>query len=426
MTFTFFGVATIAVYFLLLLLITKPMGLYLTAVFAGRRTWLSPVLRPVERAIYWVSGVNEEREQDWKIYTVAMLLFSAAGMLLLYGIERAQALLPLNPQGQAAVDPVLAFNTAASFTTNTNWQNYGGETTMSYLTQMAGLAFHNFASAAVGIVLAVAVIRGITRRSGKYLGNFWVDLTRCVLYILLPICFVYALFLIWQGVPQNFNAYTQVTGIQGFQQLIAQGPVASQEAIKMLGTNGGGFFNANSAHPFENPTPFSNLIEMLSIFAIGAGLIYMFGKMANDTKQGWILFSAVSLLFLLGAFIALGAEQAGNPQLTAIGVDQTANEWSLAQPGGNMEGKELRFGIGSSTLFATITTDASCGAVNGFHDSYTPIGGLVPLTNIALGEIVFGGVGSGFYGLIVFAILSVFIAGLMVGRTPEYLGKKIE
>jgi potassium-transporting ATPase potassium-binding subunit len=426
MTFTFNGVAQIAIYFLLLLLITKPMGLYLNAVFAGRRTWLSPVLRPVERAIYWVSGVDEEKEHDWKIYTVAMLLFSAAGMLLLYGIQRLQNVLPLNPQGQVAVDPVLAFNTAASFTTNTNWQNYGGETTMSYLTQMAGLAFHNFVSAAVGIVLAVAVIRGITRRSGKHLGNFWVDLTRCVLYILLPISMVFALFLVWQGVPQNFNAYTQVTGIQGFQQLIAQGPVASQEAIKMLGTNGGGFFNANSAHPFENPTPFSNLIEMLSIFSIGAGLIYMFGKMANDTKQGWILFSAVSLLFLLGAFIALGAEQAGNPQLSAIGVDQTAHEWSLAQPGGNMEGKELRFGIGSSTLFATITTDASCGAVNGFHDSYTPIGGLVPLANIALGEIVFGGVGSGFYGLIVFAILSVFIAGLMVGRTPEYLGKKIE
>jgi K+-transporting ATPase ATPase A chain len=426
MTFTFNGIAQIAVYFLLLLLITKPMGLYLNAVFAGRRTWLSPVLRPVERAIYWVSGVDEEREQDWKIYTVAMLLFSAAGMLLLYGIQRAQQLLPLNPQGQVAVDPVLAFNTAASFTTNTNWQNYSGETTMSYLTQMAGLAFHNFVSAAVGIVLAVAVIRGITRRSGRHLGNFWVDLTRCILYILLPICVVFALFLVWQGVPENFNTYTQITGVQGFQQLIAQGPVASQEAIKMLGTNGGGFFNANSAHPFENPTPFSNLIEMLSIFSIGAGLIYMFGKMANDTRQGWILFSAVSLLFLLGAFIALGAEQAGNPQLTAIGVDQTANEWSLAQPGGNMEGKELRFGIGSSTLFATITTDASCGAVNGFHDSYTPIGGLVPLTNIALGEIVFGGVGSGFYGLIVFAILSVFIAGLMVGRTPEYLGKKIE
>jgi potassium-transporting ATPase potassium-binding subunit len=410
----------------LMLLITKPMGLYMNAVFAGRRTWLSPVLRPVERAIYWVSGVDEEKEQDWKIYVVAMLLFSAAGMLLLYGIERAQALLPLNPQGQVGVDPALAFNTAASFTTNTNWQNYAGETTMSYLTQMAGLAFHNFVSAAVGVSLAVAFIRGLTRRSGKYLGNFWVDLTRCTLYILLPICVVYALFLVWQGVPQNFNAYTQITGVQGFQQLIAQGPIASQEAIKMFGTNGGGFLNANSAHPFENPTPFSNLIEMLSIFALGVGLIYMFGKMANDTRQGWVLFAAVSLLFLVGAFVALGAEQAGNPQLAAIGVDQTANEWSLAQPGGNMEGKEMRFGIGSSTLFATVTTDASCGAVNSFFDSYTPIGGLVPLANIALGEIVVGGVGSGFYGLIVFAILSVFIAGLMVGRTPEYLGKKIE
>jgi K+-transporting ATPase ATPase A chain len=426
MTFTFNGIAQIAVYFLLLLLITKPMGLYLNAVFAGRRTWLSPVLRPVERVVYWVSGVDEEREQDWKIYTIAMLMFTAVTILLLYGIERLQNLLPLNPQGQVAVDPVLAWNTAVSFSSNTNWQNYGGETTMSYLTQMMGLAFHNFASAAVGVALAVAVIRGLTRRSGRNLGNFWVDITRCILYILLPICIVYALFLIWQGVPQNFNAYTPVTGIQGFQQLIAQGPIASQEAIKMLGTNGGGFLNANSAHPFENPTPFSNLIEMLSIFALGAGLIYLFGKMANDTKQGWILFSAVSLLFLIGAFVALGAEQAGNPELTAIGVDQTANEWSLAQPGGNMEGKELRFGIGSSTLFATITTDASCGAVNSFHDSYTPIGGLVPLTNIALGEVVFGGVGSGLYGLVVFAILSVFIAGLMVGRTPEYLGKKIE
>ena len=285
------------------------MGLYLNAVFAGRRTWLSPVLRPVERVVYWVSGVDEEREQDWKIYTVAMLMFTAVTILLLYGIERLQNLLPLNPQGQVAVDPVLAWNTAVSFSSNTNWQNYGGETTMSYLTQMAGLAFHNFASAAVGVALAVAVIRGLTRRSGRNLGNFWVDITRCILYILLPICIVYALFLIWQGVPQNFNAYTQVTGIQGFQQLIAQGPIASQEAIKMLGTNGGGFLNANSAHPFENPTPFTNLIQMLSIFALGAGLIYMFGKMANDTKQGWILFSAVSLLFLIGAFVALGASR---------------------------------------------------------------------------------------------------------------------
>ncbi len=347
-------------------------------------------------------------------------------MVLLYIIERLQDHLPLNPAGLGPVDPLLAFNTAASFTTNTNWQNYTGETTMSYFTQMAGLAFHNFVSAAVGIVLAVALIRALTRRSGRHLGNFWVDLTRCVLYILLPICFVFALVLVWQGVPQNFNAYTHVTGIQGFVQTIAQGPVASQEIIKELGTNGGGFFNANSSHPFENPTPFTNLIEMLAIFSLGAGLIYMFGKMAGNTKQGWALFGAVSVIFLLGAFIAFGAEQAGNPQIAQLGVNQTANEWSLAQPGGNMEGKEMRFGIASSTLFATITTDASCGAINSWHDSYTPLGGMVPLVNIQLGEIIFGGVGSGLYGLFVFAILSVFIAGLMVGRTPEYLGKKIE
>ncbi|WIG59339.1 MAG: potassium-transporting ATPase A chain [Ktedonobacterales bacterium] len=426
MSFTFNGVAQIIVYFLLLLLITKPLGLYLTAVFSGRRTWLSPVLRPVERVLYKVSGVDEHKEQDWKIYAVAMLSFTAATVLLLYAIERLQDVLPLNPADMGKVDPLLAFNTAVSFSTNTNWQNYAGETTMSYLTQMAGLAFHNFASAAVGVALAVAVIRGLTRRSGRALGNFWVDLTRCFLYILLPICFVYALFLVWQGAPQNFNAYTHVMGIQGFAQTIAQGPVASQEAIKLFGTNGGGFFNANSAHPFENPTPFSNLVEMLSIFALGAALIYMFGKMAGNTKQGWALFGAVSVLFLLSAFVALGAEQAGNPAFARLGVNQTATEWSLAQPGGNMEGKELRFGIASSTLFATITTDASCGAINSWHDSYTPIGGMAPLVNIGLGEVVFGGVGSGLYGLIVFAILAVFIAGLMVGRTPEYLGKKIE
>ncbi|HEU5441649.1 MAG TPA: potassium-transporting ATPase subunit KdpA [Ktedonobacterales bacterium] len=426
MSFTFNGVAQIVVYFALLVLLTKPMGLYLTAVFAGRRTWLSPILRPVERGIYWISGVDEKREQDWKIYTVAMLVFSTAGLILTYFIERLQDRLPLNPAGQGPVNPLLAWNTAVSFATNTNWQNYAGETTMSYFTQMAGLAFHNFVSAAVGVVLAVAVVRGFTRRSGRTLGNFWVDLTRCVLYILLPICFVYALFLVWQGVPQNFNAYTHVTGIQGFAQTIAQGPVASQEAIKLFGTNGGGFFNANSSHPFENPTPFTNLIEMLSIFALGAGLIYMFGKMAGNTRQGWALFGAVSLLFLLGAFVALGAEQAGNPAFTRLGIDQAPHEYALAQPGGNMEGKELRFGIASSTLFATITTDASCGAINSWHDSYTPVGGLVPLVNIQLGEIVFGGVGSGLYGLLVFAVLAVFIAGLMVGRTPEYLGKKIE
>ncbi|MFI5273564.1 MAG: potassium-transporting ATPase subunit KdpA [Ktedonobacterales bacterium] len=426
MSFTFNGVAQIFVYFALVVLIAKPVGLYLMAVFEGRRTWFSPVLRPVERAVYAISGVDADAEQGWKLYTVAMLLFTAAGVVLLYIIERLQDHLPLNPAGQHAVDPLLAFNTAVSFATNTNFQNYSGETTMSYFTQMAGLAFHNFASAAVGIVLAVAVIRGFTRHSARSLGNFWVDLTRCVLYILLPICFVYALFLVWQGVPQTFGGYAHETGIQGFAQTIAQGPVASQEAIKMMGTNGGGFFNANSAHPFENPTPFTNLLQMLSIFTFGAGLIYMFGKMAGDTRQGWALFGAVSLLFLVGAFICLGAEQAGNPQVGRLGVAQTPNEYALAQPGGNMEGKELRFGIASSTLFTTVTTDASCGAVNSFLDSYMPIGGMVPLVNIGLGEIVFGGVGSGLYGLLVFAVLSVFIAGLMVGRTPEYLGKKIE
>ena len=426
MSFTFNGIAQIAVFFLILVLITKPVGLYMTAVFGGKRTWLSPVLRPVERVIYKSLGVKEDQEQHWTIYTVSMLIFTVVGILLLYAIERMQGHLPLNPAHQGAVNPLLAWNTAVSFSTNTNWQNYSGETTMSYLTQMAGLAFHNFTSAAVGITLAVAVIRGLTRRGARALGNFWVDVTRCSLYILLPVAFVLALVLIWQGVPQNFSHYTSVTGIQGFSQTIAQGPVATQEVIKMLGTNGGGFFNANSAHPFENPTPFTNLLQMLFIFTFGAGLIYMFGKMAGNTKQGWVLFGAVSALFLLGAVIALGAEQAGNPQLARLGVDQTPHEYALAQPGGNMEGKELRFGIGSSTLFTTITTDASCGAVNSWIDSYTPVGGMVPLVNIGLGEIIFGGVGSGLYGLIVFAILAVFIAGLMVGRTPEYLGKKIE
>jgi potassium-transporting ATPase potassium-binding subunit len=433
-TFTFNGLAQIAVYFGLLLLLTKPVGSYLFAVFEGKNTWFERVLHPVERSFYWVSGVKEDEQQDWKAYTVAMLIFSVAGLLLLYAIERMQGILPANPQNFAGLDPALAWNTAVSFTTNTNWQNYGGETTMSYLTQMLGLAFHNFTSAAVGIVLAVAVIRGFVRRSGKSLGNFWVDLTRCILYILLPICVVYALVLVWQGVPQTFNGYAQVVSLEGFKQSIALGPVASQEAIKMLGTNGGGFFNANSAHPFENPTPFTNLIEMLSIFTFGAGLLYFFGRVAGNVKIGWALFGAVSFLFLLGAVITLGAEQQGNPLLATVHatnaplvqIDQGYHEYSLAQPGGNMEGKETRFGIGSSTLFATITTDASCGAINSWHDSFTPIGGMIPMLNIALGEIVFGGVGSGHYGLLMFAILSVFIAGLMVGRTPEYLGKKIE
>jgi K+-transporting ATPase ATPase A chain len=433
-TFTFNGLAQIAVYFLILVLLTKPVGLYLVAVFENKNTWFEPILRPVERAIYGICGVKQDEQQDWKAYTVAMLIFTVPGILLLYALERLQALLPLNPMHQGAVAPALAWNTAISFSTNTNWQNYGGETTMSYLTQMMGLAFHNFTSAGVGVVLAVAVIRGFVRRNGKSLGTFWVDLTRCVLYLLIPICVVYALFLVWQGVPQTFNGSAIVTSLEGFKQTIALGPVASQEAIKMLGTNGGGFFNANSAHPFENPTAFSNLIEMLSIFTLGAGLLYFFGKVAGNTKIGWALFGAVSSLFLIAAVICLGAEQAGNPLLATIHatndntvrIDATYNDYALAQPGGNMEGKEMRFGIGSSTLFATITTDASCGAINSWHDSYTPIGGLVPLTNIALGEIVFGGVGSGHYGLLMFVVLAVFIAGLMVGRTPEFLGKKIE
>ena len=426
MSFTFNGIAQIVVYFVLLLLITKPLGLYLIAVFEKRRTWLDPVLGPVERLLYRVAGVDERREHDWKVYAVAMLLFEIISTVPLYIFERIQNHLPLNPAGQGPVDPLLAWNTAISFLTNTNWQNYSGETTMSYFTQMAGLAFHNFVSAGVGIAIAVAVIRGFTRHSAKSLGNFWVDLVRCCLYILLPVAIIFALVLVWQGVPQNLNAYPHITGIQGFQQTIAQGPVASQEVIKMMGTNGGGFFNANSAHPFENPTPFTNLLEMLSIFMYGAALIYMFGKLSGNTRNGWALFAAVSLVFFIGAFVALGAEQAGNPALTRLGIDQVQHEYALAQPGGNMEGKEMRFGIGSSTLFATITTDASCGAINSWHDSYTPIGGMVPLVNIQLGEIIFGGVGSGLYGLLVFAVLAVFIAGLMVGRTPEYIGKKIE
>ena len=426
MSFTFNGAAQIIVYFLLLLLITKPLGLYLIAVFEGQRTWLSPVFRPVERALYAISGVDDQRGQDWKVYVVAMLIFEVISTVPLYIFERIQNHLPLNPAGQGPVNPLLAWNTAVSFMTNTNWQNYSGETTMSYLTQMAGLAFHNFISAAVGIALAVAVIRGFTRRSANNIGNFWVDVTRCCLYVLLPFAFVLALVFVWQGTPQNFNAYAHITGVQGFAQTIAQGPVASQEAIKMMGTNGGGFFNANSAHPYENPTPLTNLLQMLSIFMWGAALIYMFGKLSGATRNGWALFGAVSLLFLIGAFVCLGAEQAGNPQFAGLGLDQTPHEYALAQPGGNMEGKELRFGIASSTLFTTITTDASCGAVNSWLDSYTPIGGMVPLVNIQLGEIVFGGVGSGLYGLLVFAVLAVFIAGLMVGRTPEYLGKKIE
>src|SRR5215468_1470258 len=436
----------IFLFFVSILLVTKPVGVFMARVFSRERTWFDPVLRPIEKLIYKLTGVNEDHEMRWTEYSIAMLLFSAASMLVLYLLQRVQHALPFNPQGMANVAPDLAFNTAASFTTNTNWQFYSGENTMSYLTQMAGLAFHNFVSAAVGIALAVVFIRAIARREKDTLGNFWVDLTRANLWVLLPACIVYAMFLVSQGVIQNFKPYDTVKlvepqqvpkvdaggkpvlGSDGKQlmdtitdQVIAQGPVASQEAIKMLGTNGGGFFGANSAHPFENPTPFSNFIEIFSIFVIPAGLTYTLGRMTGSARHGWAVFSAMAILFFAGVITAYWAEAKGNPLLH--GVDQRV---STMQSGGNMEGKEVRFGIANSALFATVTTDASCGAVNGMHDSYTPLGGMVPLVNIMLGEIVFGGVGAGMYGMLIFVVLSVFIAGLMVGRTPEYLGKKIE
>jgi potassium-transporting ATPase potassium-binding subunit len=407
----------------LVTVLSVPLGLYMARVFAGEHTFLDPVLRPIERTIYRVCGVHPGAEQTWVEYAVSMLLFSFVGMVLLYAMERLQQFLPLNPQKLGAVASDLAFNTAASFTTNTNWQAYAGESTMSYFTQMAGLAFHNFVSAAAGIAVAIAVIRGFVRRSAKTLGNFWVDLTRSILWVLLPISIIGGLILVWQGMPQNFNPYTNVKTVEGAAQVIAQGPVASQEIIKELGTNGGGFFNANSAHPYENPTPLTNLIEMFAIFIIGAGLTHTFGKMAGDRRQGWALFAAMGILFLIGAACAIWSEQRGNPQFAAMGINQTA---SATQSGGNMEGKEVRFGIVNSALWATVTTDTSCGAVNSMHDSYTPLGGLVTLLNMQIGEIIFGGVGSGLYGMLVMAVLAVFIAGLMVGRTPEYLGKKIE
>ena len=413
----------VGLYFLLVLAVTVPLGAYMTRVFNREHTLLDPVLAPVERLIYRLCGIQPANEMTWVEYTIDMLLFSAVGMLVLYALERLQGFLPFNPQGLPGVPPVLAFNTAASFTTNTNWQAYAGESTMSYLTQMAGLAYHNFVSAAAGIAVAIAIIRGFVRRTAKTIGNFWFDLTRATLWILLPLSIVFALVLVWQGVPQNFSAYTRAKTIEGADQVIAQGPVASQEIIKELGTNGGGFFNANSAHPYEDPTPLTNLLEMLAIFAIGAGLTNTFGRMAGDTRQGWALFGVMALLFLTGAGTTIWAEQRGNPELAALGPDQTA---SAVQSGGNMEGKEVRFGIVSSALWATVATDTSCGAVNSMHDSYTPLGGLVPLVNMQLGEVIFGGVGSGLYGMLVMAVLAVFIAGLMVGRTPEYLGKKIE
>ncbi len=417
------AIVQVGLFFIIVALVSVPLGLYMARVFSDERTFLDPLLRPIERLIYRVCGIHPATEMTWFEYAISMLLFSMVGMLLLYAIERLQQILPFNPQGMAAVPPDLAFNTAASFTTNTNWQAYGGESTMSYLTQMGGLAFHNFVSAAAGIAIAIAVVRGFVRKTAKTIGNFWFDLTRATLWVLLPISVVFALVLVWQGVPQNLSAYTHAKTLEGAEQVIAQGPVASQEIIKELGTNGGGFFNANSAHPFENPTPLTNLLEMLAIFVIGASLTHTFGKMVGDRRQGWALFAVMSILFFMGVTPAIWSEQRGNTQFAAMGLNQ---HHSATQSGGNMEGKEVRYGIVNSALWATITTDTSCGAVNAMHDSFTPLGGLVPLVNMQIGEIIFGGVGSGLYGMLVMAVLSVFIAGLMVGRTPEYLGKKIE
>jgi K+-transporting ATPase ATPase A chain len=417
------GLLQIALYFLVLLALTKPLGAYMAKVFAGERTFLHPVLRWLEVGLYKACGIDESGEQHWTVYTGAMLAFSLVGILFTYLLLRVQQWLPLNPQGLGNVGQDLAFNTAVSFGTNTNWQSYTPETTMSYISQMIGLATHNFWSAASGICVAIAFARGFARHSAKTLGSFWVDFTRSTVYVLLPLSVVGALLLVSQGAIQNFHPYTKATTLEGTVQTIPQGPLASQEAIKMIGTNGGGFTNANSAHPFENPTPFANFLQMIYIFIIPAGLTYTFGKMVKDTRQGWALFAAMSVLFLSGVFVTYASEASGNPNLTKLGVQTAATD---TQSGGNMEGKETRFGIANSALFTVITTDASCGAVNNTHDSLTPLGGLVPLVNIELGEVIFGGVGSGLYGVLLFAILAVFIAGLMVGRTPEYLGKKIE
>jgi len=417
------GLFQIGLYVAVLLLLVKPLGAYMARVFQGERTFLHPVLRPLENLIYRICGIEEAAEQSWKRYAGGVLVFSAVSLLLTYLLMRVQQWLPWNPQGLGNVAPDLGWNTAASFTTNTNWQNYTPESTMSYLTEMIALATHNFFSAAVGIAVAIAFVRGFARHSSKTLGNFWVDFTRSIVYVLLPISIVAALLLCSQGAIQNLHPYTKAATLEGAVQTIPQGPAASQEAIKMLGTNGGGFTNANSAHPYENPTPFSNFIQILLIFVIPGGLTYTFGKMVKDTRQGWALLGAMTVLFLAGVFVVYPAEQAGNPVLAKLGLETQA---TATQSGGNMEGKEVRFGIANSALFTVITTDASCGAVNNAHDSLTPLGGLVPMVNIELGEVVFGGVGSGLYGILLFAILAVFIAGLMVGRTPEYLGKKIE
>jgi len=422
---TTIGILQILAFFALVLLVTKPVGLFMARLFQGERTFLHPVLRPIEALVYRACGVKEDQEQRWTQYAASVLAFSLFAFLFPYALMRLQGLLPLNPQGFGAgqVSPDQAFNTAVSFMTNTNWQWYTGESTMSYLVQMAGLAVQNFLSAAAGIAVAIALIRGFARHETDRIGNFWVDLTRATLYVLLPISVAAALVLVSRGAIQNFHPYTVVKTVEGATQTIAQGPAASQVAIKMLGTNGGGFFNANSAHPFENPTPLTNLVHILLIFVIGAGLTYTFGHMVKHTRQGWALFWAMAIMFLMGVFVAYPAEQAGNPILSRLGIESAP---TAMQPGGNMEGKETRFGIAASALFATVTTDASCGAINGWHDSYTPLGGMVPMFNMQTDEVIFGGVGSGLYGMLLYAILGVFIAGLMVGRTPEYIGKKIQ
>jgi K+-transporting ATPase ATPase A chain len=412
---TVIGWIQILLFCAIVVALVKPLGWYMTRVFNGERTFLSPVLRPVEAGLYWIGGVDEKREQHWLTYTVAMLLFHVGGFLILYALMRLQAVLPFNPAGKTAVAEDLSFNTAISFITNTNWQNYGGESTMSFLVQMLGLTHQNFLSAATGIALAVALIRGFSRSSMRTVGNFWVDVTRTTLYVLLPICVVYALFLVWQGIPQTLGAYVDATTLEGAKQTIAVGPVASQIAIKMLGTNGGGFFNANAAHPFENPTALSNFVQMISIFALGAALTNVFGRMVGNQKQGWAILAVMGVLFIAGVTVAYWAEANGTTAMHALGLT-----------GGNMEGKEVRFGIVASSLFAVITTAASCGAVNAMHDSFTALGGMIPLINIQLGEIIVGGVGAGLYGMLLFVVLAIFVAGLMVGRTPEYVGKKIE
>ena len=417
------GWIQIALYFGLILACVKPLGVYMARVFEGERTFLSPLLAPLERALYRLSGVNEKEDQHWVTYTLAMLVFSFFSFLAVYAFQRLQDVLPFNPQAMGAVSPDSSFNTAVSFASNTNWQGYGGETTMSYLTQMAALTVQNFLSAAVGIALAIALIRGFARRTATGVGNFWVDLTRGTLYVLLPLSIIVALVLIALGLPQNLGSYTEATTLEGAKQVIAQGLVASQLAIKQLGTNGGGFFNANSAHPFENPNAITNLIEVWAILAISAALTYTFGRMVRDTRQGWAIFAVMSVIFLAGLGVTYWSESQGNPAIAAQHVDMTP---SGLQSGGNSESKEVRFGIVNSAIWAAATTVASNGSVNSMHDSYTPLGGMIPIINIQLGEVIFGGVGSGLYGILLFAIIAVFVAGLMVGRTPEYLGKKIE